>query len=104
NVKLIVKDWGQITTAINRAVDLLVEWGFEGETLPSANAVIPIAYAIKRGCNIKQSREDLRLLLIKSILTGVYGSSGDQVLSGIRKAMQETEKSGNAFVLGAFEK
>ena len=104
NVKSIVKDWKQITTAINRAVDLLVEWGFEDATLPSANAVIPIAYAIKRGCDIKLSKVDLRLLLIKSILTGVYGSSGDQVLSAMRKGIHETLKDGGVFELERFEK
>jgi hypothetical protein len=104
NVKLIVKHWKLITAAIDRAADLLVEWGFEGATLPSANAVIPIAYAIKRGCEVKTSKADLRLLLVKSLLTGVYGSSGDQVLSSIRKAMQETVKDGFAFELPKFER
>jgi hypothetical protein len=68
------------------------------------NAVIPVAYAIKRGCNIKASRSDLRLLLIKSLLTGVYGSSGDQVLSAMRKGIQETVKVGGVFELDKFEK
>lgn len=104
NVKLIVKDWKQITVAIDRAIDLLVEWGFQGATLPSVNAVIPIAYAIKHGCNLKTSKPELRLLLIKSLLTGIYGSSGDQVLSSIRKAIQETVKSGEAFDLAKLEK
>jgi hypothetical protein len=85
-------------------VDLLVEWGFEGATLPSANAVIPVAYAIKRGCDINTSKSDLRLMLIKSILTGVYGSSGDQVLTSIRKVMEGTVKAGGAFDLKTLEK
>jgi hypothetical protein len=104
NVKLIVKDWKIITTAINRAVDLLVEWGFEGATLPSTNALIPIAYAIKRGCDLKSSKADLRLLLIKSLLTGVYGGSSDQVLSSIRNAMDDTVEDGGAFELATLEK
>ena len=104
NVKLIVKDWKQITKALNRAVDLLVEWGFEGETLPSVNAVIPIAYAIKRGCDVQSSKTDLRLLLIKSLVTGVYGSSGDQVLTSFRKSLQDTVKAGDKLELKALEK
>jgi hypothetical protein len=104
NVKLIVKDWKQITAAVDSAVDLLVEWGFQGATLPSANAVIPIAYAIKRGCDLKASKADLRLLLIKSLLTGVYGSSGDQVLSSMRKGVAETINAGDAFDLAKLEK
>jgi hypothetical protein len=104
NVRLIVKDWEQITAALDRAVDLLVEWGFQGETLPSVNAVIPIAYAIKRGCDLKSSKADLRLLLIKSLVTGVYGSSGDQVLSSFRKGMQDSVKAGDTFELAKFER
>jgi hypothetical protein len=103
NVELIVKDWKPITAAIDSAVDLLVAWGFQGETLPSVNAVIPIAYAIRRGCDIKSSNADLRLLLMKNLLTGVFGSSGDQVLSGIRNAMKDV-KPGDYFKLAAFEK
>lgn len=104
NVKLIVREWNAITEAIDRAGDLLVEWGFQGATLTSANAVIPIAYAIKRGCDLKASNADLRLLLIKSLLTGVYGGSGDQVLSSMRHAMQETVTAGSVFQLDRFEK
>jgi len=104
NVDLIVKNWKPITAAIDRAVDLLAEWGFEDATLPSDNAVIPIAYAIKRGCDLKSSKADLRLTLIKSILTGVFGSSGDQVLSSIRKAIEETLKAGGTFDLEKLEK
>jgi hypothetical protein len=104
NVNLIVKDWNLITEAIGSAVDLLVEWGFQGETLPSANAVIPIAYAIKRGCDLKASKTDLRLLFIKSLLTGVYGSSSDQVLASIRKTIEEMVDAGGPFDLTAFEK
>jgi hypothetical protein len=104
NVQLIVTDWKPITAAIDRMVDLLVEWGFQGATLPSVNAVIPIAYAIKRGCQLEMSKVDLRLLLIKSLLTGVYGGAGDQVLSSIRKAMEETVKADAPFELAKLEK
>jgi hypothetical protein len=104
NVKRIVKDWSVITGAIDRAVDLLVEWGFEGKSLTSVNAVIPIAYAIKQGCDLKTSKADLRLLLVKSLLTGVYGSSGDQVLASMRRAVADTVKPGGSFDIAAFEK
>jgi hypothetical protein len=92
NVRLIVKDWKNITTAVTRTVDLLVEWGFQGATLSSSNAVIPIAYALKLGCDVKTSKADLRLLLVKSLLTGVFGSSGDQVLSSIRNGVTDRSR------------
>jgi uncharacterized protein with ParB-like and HNH nuclease domain len=104
NVKLIVKEWPAITAAIERAVDLLVDWGFQGETLTSANAVIPIADAIKRGYDLnKTSVENLRLLLIKTLLTGIYGSQSDQVLSSMRKAVGACVQSGSTFDIGQFE-
>ena len=78
-------------------MNLLAEWGFQGETLTSANAVIPIAYAVKRGCDIKAIAKDLRLLLVKALLNGVYSRSGDQVLSSMRKAMGEVLKEGGTF-------
>jgi len=104
NVKLIVKDWNAITRAIDCAVDLLTEWGFDGETLTSVNAIIPLAYAIKIGCALPASKPGLRLLLVKSLLLGVYGSSGDQVLSSMRKGMEETLEPGDTFDCAKFDK
>lgn len=103
NVKLIVKNWKSITPAIDKTVDLLVEWGFERDTLPSANSVIPIAYAIKQGCALSTSKTNLRFLLIKSLLTGIYGSQGDQVLASMRKALQATVQVNKPFQLAQFE-
>jgi hypothetical protein len=103
NVKLIVKQWKSISAAIESAVDLMVQWGFQGETLSSVNSCIPIAYALQQGFNSKDSKANLRLLLVKSQLTGIYGSSGDQVLAAVRKAMADCRKAGLDFDLAAFE-
>jgi hypothetical protein len=84
-VKRIVDLWKDITDAVERTVELLVEWGFQGETLTAANAAIPIAYAVKNGRDGDVSKADLRLYLIKSLLAGVYSGQGDQLLADIRK-------------------
>ena len=66
--------------------------------------MIPIAYAIKRGCDVKTSKADLRLLLIKSLLTGVYGSSGDQVLPASARVCRRPSRMAALFELAMFEK
>ncbi len=104
NVDRIVREWKEITSAIERAVDLLADWGFQATTLSSLNAVIPVAYATKVGFDLKASKTDLRLLLVKSLLLGTYGSSADQVLSSIRRTMAELRKTSTAFGLAEFEK
>ena len=104
NVKLIISKWESITAALDKAIDLLVEWGFQGETLSSSNAAIPIGQAVMLGFNLKTSRSDLRLLLVKSLLTGLYGGQGDQVLTALRKSLQSARKRGDKFSLAYLEK
>lgn len=104
NVQRIINSWEVISHALHKAVDLLVEWGFDGATLTSMNAVIPVAYAVKARFDIKSSKADLRLLLIKSLATGIYGGSSDQVLTNFRNAMDATAKTGRSFKLLEFEK
>ena len=103
NVRRIVDSWGKITDAMESTVELLVEWGFQSETLTAANAVIPIAYAIKNGCDISASKVDLRLYLIKSLLTGVYSGHGDQLLADIRKYLEDALKKSALFSVDNFE-
>jgi hypothetical protein len=103
NVRRIVDLWKDITAATEKAVELLDEWGFQSETLTAANAVIPIAYAIKKGCDVQASKGDLRLYLIKSLLSGVYSGQGDQLLADIRKYLQSSLELSTKFSLGDFE-
>lgn len=107
NVKAIIDGWDGITDALTKAVALLAEWGFEAATLPSVNAVIPIAYAIKAGFDVPSSKADLRLMLVKSLVTGAFGGSGDQVLTNMRAAIDAHAKTSigqKTFVLAEFEK
>ncbi len=104
NVKGIVALWEDITVAVERTIDLLVEWGFQGETLTATNAAIPIAYAVMKGCNVTASGADLRLFLIKSSLTGLYGGQGDQMLTEIRRYLHDSLISSTIFSIADFER
>ncbi len=104
NVEAILDNWDEIASSVEAAVDLLVKWGFEGSTVTSANAVIPIAYALYQKCDRRGSEPDLRMLFVKSLITSAFGSHGDQVLTGVRKAISLTLKPGAKFDLKAFEK
>ena len=98
NIERIKTEWEDIKSAIDKSVDLLVEFGFSSENLTSQNAVIPIAYFFIRGGNDTQdSRDGLRKYLIHSLLKQIYGSQGDRVLSGIRDALREED--GDGYVL-----
>jgi len=96
NIAKIKTEWENVKSAINKTIDLLVEFGFSGEKLPSQMAIIPIAYHFIKGGNKNQkSTQDLRRYLIHSLLKQVYGGQGDQVLTNVREALRE--KSGDTY-------
>ena len=103
NVKSIVGSWDEITKAIEQAVDLLVKWGFQGETLTASNAVIPIAYAIKSGCDVSASERDLQLFLIKALAISLFSNRGDQLLTTIRNYLRGTLSETTTFNVRDFE-
>jgi len=93
NIKKIKTEWAIISTAINHTVDLLAELGFSAETITSQNAVIPIAYYLKKGGKINKSiRNEIKRYLIHGFIKQVYGGQGDSVLSNIREGIR-AEKS-----------
>lgn len=98
NIKKIKNGWKNVKSAIAKAVDLLVESGFNGDNLTSQNAVIPIAYYfMKNGSRSPQSKRKLRKYLIHALLKRVYGGQGDRVLSGFREALRK--KHNGSYVL-----
>ena len=94
NIIKIKNQWEDIKTSISKTVDLLVEFGFNGENLTSQNAVIPIAYYfIKGGNDDETSKNNIRKYLIHALLKQIYGGHGDRVLASIRYALQKEGKS-----------
>lgn len=91
NIEKIKQEWPNIKTAISQTIDLLVEFGFSSDNLTSQNAVIPIAYFINKGGQIRVSKNEIRKYIIHSLLKQVYGGQGDRVLSLIRDELREKE-------------
>lgn len=90
NIRKIKDEWNNIKNAINKTVDLLVEFGFSGETITSQNAIIPIAYYFIKGGQInKEIKNEIRQFLIHGFIKQVYGGQGDSVLSNIREGLRE---------------
>lgn len=94
NVEKIRSEWPNIAAAIEKTVDLLVEFGFSGSVLSSQNATIIIAYYIYKGGSLnKESKEGIQKYLIHALLNGIYGSAQDQMITELRKAFREEIKT-----------
>lgn len=103
NVQKIKDEWIEIDYAIRKTVDLLVEFGFNGQYLTSQNATLVIAYHIfKGGLLDENSKKEIHKYLIHALLNGIYGSAQDQVISNLRNALRvelSTESRASAYTL-----
>ena len=94
-ISSIKKKWNEISHAIIKSVDLLVDFGFDGLTLTSRNSVIPIIYYIYKGGRSKdQERRELKKYLQHVLLKGFFGSHGDQALANIRDLLRKKTSQG----------
>lgn len=88
NIERIREQWPQIRAAMEAAADLLVEWGFSRETLPTQNVVVPIAYFVHKGGNVEASKGALRQYLVRALLKQIFRSRTDRVVATIRDQMR----------------
>ena len=87
-INTIIEKWNDICIALDETIDLLVDFGFDGLTLTSRNSVIPIVYYVyKQGKTKDHERKELKKYLQHALLTGFFGSHGDQALANLRKYM-----------------
>lgn len=97
NVKIIQDEWIAISQAIIKTVDILVEFGFNGDRLSSQNAVILISYYIFKGGQINNiAKDNLRRYLIHALLTQVFGSSVEQLFTALLDCIREKNGDVNA--------
>ncbi len=98
NIRKITDGWPKIKNSIDKTVDLLIEFGLNGDSLTSQMAVIPIAYFfMKKEEGYKINEKNKKLLknyIFISLLKRIYGSQGDRVLGSIRNALRKEEKNG----------
>jgi len=94
------KNWDKLSSSIKHSIKLISSFGYNAETLPSKNAVIPIAYyfmqnEIQEGF-VKSSygvenKKKIQQWLIASLLKRTFGGTADNVLSKIRRVLSENK-------------
>lgn len=99
NLALIRSRWEDIKTAIERSVDLINIFGIDGDTLTSANTLIPIIYYFFKKSDIDlrgsttsfaiRNSAEIRRWLCMSLLNNVFSGQSDNMLSDVRKALQD---------------
>ena len=100
NLGVMKRTWleGGYKSAINDALDLLVEFGLDKRSLTSYNALIPIAYYINYhnpdlswdSTAGDSTRRRIHYWLTSALLNGTFNSRPDEVLSDAREAIQQS--------------
>jgi len=99
NMLHIEKEWDDITKAIKSAVVLLSTLGYHRDTLTSNNALIPIAYYLKKigspnnfsdSSKYKEDRKILFKWLVIVLLKRTFGGQPDNVLRQIRDVLDNS--------------
>lgn len=118
NMERIESQWDEAVSAIGLGVRLLASFGFNAETLPSANAVLPVIYYLhRRGSPAQYIESDsfradrvrvrrwLNIVLLKKVFTGqpdvtlrivreaIDSAPGDFPASQIESALRASPRS-----------
>ena len=85
--------WDRIRSTITETVELASSFGYSGQSLTSANALLPIAYYLhhRQPSSGAKDHETIRDWLIRSLLKrGIWSSGVDNLLLAIRRAIRES--------------
>lgn len=89
NVIKIKDNWHLIKQAIQRTIELLVEFGMSGATLSSQNSVLPISYYLMKGGVLDSATKyELKKYLFHALLKNVFSGQGDTVLTNLRNSLR----------------
>jgi hypothetical protein len=94
--------WSEICGHMREAATYLYAWGFSGNNKISIHAGLPVAMAHRAGYDMRSSAEDLRKLVIRSLVSDFYArgtSRRNKVLTEIRKFMAIDAQSNRCFSL-----
>jgi len=102
-IKIIEDNWSNIVESLRQTGLLLNKFGFNKNNLRSKNSIIPIAYYISKGGNIREYkvRKNLRKYLIVSHVKNIFSGQGDNVLTKIRDGL--TDKQSRKLLHKKFE-
>ncbi len=99
NMKIIEGNWEKIRNAIILSVKLISNFGFNGDSLTTYNAVIPIANYIYYNnydnkflisSHYQGDRQKIKEWLAKVILKGIFGGTPDAIYPVIRRLIKES--------------
>ena len=102
NMKIIEDAWLEISEAIQLGVQLAALFGFDGKTLTSTNAIIPIAYFLKKnnlGENIlhadsqSENRKRIKQWLLRALLKRAFGGQPDSLYPIYRRLINDAGSS-----------
>ena len=105
NMSVLEENWPKIRAALVETVQLVTNFGFDGNSIRASSAVLPIAYYIYRiGAPTdfdshgrhESDREAIRGWLIRSILkmSGIWGSGLDTLLTALREIIRTKGSDG----------
>lgn len=98
NMVTIGEKWDDICKKTRLAVNLAASFGYNRDTLPSANALIPIAYYLFRrelplgfvgSTHYRVDRGKIRIWLIHCLLKGTFSGEADNALRLTREVISE---------------
>lgn len=100
NLKIISNNWGAIKKYLKLTVDLIARYGFSAKNVISKNALIPIAYYLKKNAKSKEfvaspqhsdleTKNEIIRWLSLSQMSGAFGSSSDSTLKSVRKNIDD---------------
>jgi uncharacterized protein with ParB-like and HNH nuclease domain len=100
NMEIIEAQWEDISNSISTAVKLIAHFGFDGTTLRATNAVIPIAYFLKKKgigeeilhqASHATNRENIKQWLIRALLRKTFGGQPDSLYPIYRRLINDAK-------------
>lgn len=90
NINKIKASWEDIRTSLIATASLLRGFGFNKARLSSNYAATPVAYYLFKGGVVnKDTKAELRKLVVHSLLKQIYSGQADTTLSGLREGLRE---------------
>lgn len=107
NTQAIEDNWEEsVRNPLLRATELAASYGYHGKTLTSANALIPVAYYLRKigsprnlavHKDYAEDRKLLRKWLVVALLKSVFSAKTDTLLAAVRTTLQNNEVQGFPF-------
>lgn len=104
NINKIKDNWDQIRKVLIDAAAMLREFGFNKKRLSSNYAATPLAYYLYKGGKVDPTtKQELRKLIVHSLLKQVYSGQADTALSGLRDGLRTKSDDGDTYILKAIK-